>query len=105
MNLLNVPANERVCLCGKAGNDLSGEPFLSRDLVRMQNAGWIRSQAGENGRVTLFLITSGGKKLPEKMVASWEKAQEQAKSLLGEEDVASLGETVMTLKSKASAQR
>lgn len=77
---------------------------LSRDLTRMQAAGWIRSDSGEDGRVTILRITSGGKKLLEKAFPAWERAQQEAKTLLGEKDVANLGKTVMTLRSKASAR-
>lgn len=77
---------------------------LSRDLTRMQTAGWIRSEADEDGRVTVLRITSGGKKLLEKTFPAWEEAQKEAGTLLGEKDVVSLGRTVMTLRSKGSAR-
>lgn len=76
---------------------------LSRDLTRMQAAGWIRSDAGEDGRVTLLRITAGGKKLLEKAFPAWEVAQQEAGKLVGERDVASLGRTVAALRSKVSA--
>ncbi len=76
---------------------------LSRDLTRMQAAGWIRSEAGEDGRVTILRVTSSGKKLLEKAFPAWEEAQKEAGKLLGEKDIVNLGRTVMTLRSKASA--
>ncbi len=75
---------------------------LSRDLIRMQDVGWIRSQGGQDGREVLLRVTSAGKALLAKAFPAWNEAQEEAKTLLGEKDIMSLGRSVLSLRSKSA---
>lgn len=60
---------------------------LSRNVERMQARGWLEVVPDEDGRSQPFRLTTHGRKLLEKAVPAWEKAQEQATALLGQAGV------------------
>jgi DNA-binding MarR family transcriptional regulator len=76
---------------------------LSRDLTRMRSQGWIDEVRGEDGRAILLRVTAAGKKLLEKAFPAWQKAQDQAKSLLGEKEVNSFARAAKSVRAKRAS--
>ena len=64
----------------------------------MQAHGWLEVVPDEDARAQPFRLTPQGKRLIEKAVPAWEKAQRQATELLGEEGVALLDKTAKKLR-------
>ena len=58
---------------------------LSRDLELMKQNGWVESDPPTGGRNQTIQLTTQGRKLLDKIRPSWEKAQTEAKQLLGED--------------------
>jgi DNA-binding MarR family transcriptional regulator len=90
-NILILTAKLGVALptqvCDMLQLDLS---TLSRNVELMRSRGWLEVVAGEDGRTHPFRLTDKGRRLVEKAIPAWEKAQEQARTLLGEEFVSLL---------------
>jgi DNA-binding MarR family transcriptional regulator len=63
---------------------------LSRNLERMRAHGWLEVVSDEDARAQPFRLTSQGRRLIEKAIPAWEKAQRQAVELLGNEGIALL---------------
>ena len=63
---------------------------LSRNVERMRAHGWLEVVPEEDARAQPFRLTPQGKRLIEKAVPAWEKAQRQASELLGSEGIALL---------------
>jgi DNA-binding MarR family transcriptional regulator len=63
---------------------------LSRNLERMRAHGWLEVVPEEDARAQPFRLTSQGRRLIEKVIPAWEKAQRQAIELLGNEGIALL---------------
>src|SRR5262252_4799676 len=61
---------------------------LSRNVDRMEAKGWLEVVPGKDARTQPFRLTNQGKRLLERAVPAWEKAQAQAAELLGEDGVA-----------------
>lgn len=72
---------------------------LSRNIERMKARGWLEVIPDEDGRAQPFRLTNNGRKLLEKAAPAWNKAQKQAKSLLGDGVVDLLGQAVKRLNS------
>ncbi len=66
---------------------------LSRNVERMRAKGWLEVVPTEDAREQPFRLTAQGKRLLERAVPAWEKAQQQAGDLLGEDGVALLTRT------------
>ncbi len=75
---------------------------LSRDVERMRARGWLDIQSGEDRRTGLLRVARSGRVLLQKTFPAWHRAQRQAKALLGETDIASLGRAVKALRSTQS---
>lgn len=60
---------------------------LSRNVERMEARGWLEVVPDEDGRSQPFRLTTPGRKLLEKAVPAWSKAQQKVKAVLGEEFV------------------
>jgi DNA-binding MarR family transcriptional regulator len=92
-NILILTAKLGVALptqvCDVLQLDLS---TLSRNVELMRSKGWLEVVPGEDGRTHPFRLTDKGRRLLEKAIPAWEKAQEQARSLLGEEFVSLLNQ-------------
>jgi DNA-binding MarR family transcriptional regulator len=73
---------------------------LSRDLTRMRDQGWIDDIRGEDGRATLLRVNAAGKKLLEKAFPAWQKAQDEAKALLGEKEINSFARAAKAVRAK-----
>jgi DNA-binding MarR family transcriptional regulator len=63
---------------------------LSRNVERMRAHGWLEVVPEEDARSQPFRLTAQGKRLIEKAIPAWEKAQQQASELLGSEGIALL---------------
>jgi DNA-binding MarR family transcriptional regulator len=63
---------------------------LSRNVKPLQAHGWLEVVPGEDARAQPFRLTPRGRRLVEKAVPAWEKAQRRATELLGDEGIALL---------------
>ena len=89
MGLRSTQLNLLVAIGGHPGiraTDLSGaldleKSSLSRNLGRLEEAGWVRSEASSDGH-RLNLTRSGGQLL-RRAQPRWRAAQDRAKELLG----------------------
>ena len=70
---------------------------LNRNVDRMLAKGWLEAVPEEDARTQPFRLTDRGRRLLERAVPAWEKAQKQAAELLGESGVALLDETARRL--------
>src|SRR5919202_5976106 len=70
---------------------------LSRNVDRMMAKGWLEAVAEEDARTQPFRLTDQGRRLLERAIPAWEKAQEQAAELLGEPGVTVLDEAATRL--------
>src|SRR5215472_1276853 len=70
---------------------------LSRNVGRMRAKGWLEVVPGEDARAQPFRLTDQGRRLLEKAVPAWERAQQQAGELLGEDGLALLTKTASKL--------
>ena len=70
---------------------------LSRNVDRMMARGWLEAVPEEDARTQPFRLTDQGRRLLERAIPAWEKAQKQAADLLGESGVALLDEAAQRL--------
>jgi DNA-binding MarR family transcriptional regulator len=63
---------------------------LSRNVELMRKNGWLEEVPGEDARSHPFRLTVEGKRLIEKAIPAWEKAQAEARELLGDDFVSLL---------------
>ena len=75
---------------------------LSRNVDRMMARGWLEAVPEEDARTQPFRLTGRGRRLLERAIPAWEKAQEQAAELLGPDGVALLSKTARNLGMKGS---
>jgi DNA-binding MarR family transcriptional regulator len=81
---------------------------LSRNVERMRARDWLEVVPGDDARAQPFRLTPAGKKLLERTIPAWEKAQRKAIEFLGQEGVDLLGKAIKnarggTTKSQASS--
>ena len=70
---------------------------LSRNVERMRAKRWLEVVPDEDARAQPFRLTAHGKRLLERAAPAWERAQRQAKELLGNDGIALLDKTVKKL--------
>ena len=70
---------------------------LSRNVDRMVAKGWLEVVPEEDARTQPFRLTERGRRLLERAIPAWEKAQGQAAELLGEPGVTVLDEAATRL--------
>ena len=58
---------------------------LSRDVELMRRNGWVESDRPTGGRNQTVRLTTEGMKLLDSISPSWEKAQDEAKLLIGQD--------------------
>jgi DNA-binding MarR family transcriptional regulator len=63
---------------------------LSRNVELMRRNGWLEDAPGGDARSHPFRLTPAGKRLVEKAIPAWERAQAEARRVLGDECVALL---------------
>jgi DNA-binding MarR family transcriptional regulator len=78
-------------VCGILQLDTS---TLSRNVERMRARGWLEVVPGKDARAQPFRLTPAGKKLLERTIPAWEKAQQKACTFLGEAGVALLSKAM-----------
>src|SRR4051812_16728916 len=78
-------------VCGHLHLDIS---TLSRNVERMKARGWLEVVADEDGRSQPFRLTPQGRRLLEKAVPAWSKAQQQVKKVLGDGFVEQLNQAM-----------
>lgn len=71
---------------------------LSRTVERMVSNGWLEILSDEDGRSHPFRLTDQGKHLMEKAIPAWEKAQAEAKKLLGDDGLRLLDTAIKRIK-------
>lgn len=71
---------------------------LSRNVERMVSNGWIEILPDEDGRSHPFRLTTQGTRLMEKAIPAWDKAQTEAKKLLGDEGLQMLEAAIKRIK-------
>src|SRR5690349_19436823 len=76
---------------------------LSRNVKPLQAHGWLEVVPDEDARAQPFRLTARGKRLIERAIPAWEKAQQQATELLGSEGAALLDRAAKKLR-QAKAQ-
>lgn len=88
-------------VCARLHLDVS---TLSRNVERMKARGWLEVVPDADGRAQPFRLTRHGRKLLARAVPAWVKAQEKAKSLLGQEVVELLGNATERLDASGDRQ-
>jgi len=71
---------------------------LSRNVERMKARGWLEVVSDDDGRAQPFRLTAEGRRLLQKAVPAWTKAQEQARSLLGTSFVDGMAEALQNVR-------
>jgi DNA-binding MarR family transcriptional regulator len=71
---------------------------LSRNVERMRAHGWLEVVPEEDARAQPFRLTAQGRRLIEKAIPAWEKAQRQATELLGDEGIALMNKAAKKLR-------
>jgi DNA-binding MarR family transcriptional regulator len=71
---------------------------LSRTVERMVENGWLEILPDEDGRSHPFQLTEQGKRLMEKAIPAWEKAQAEAKKILGDDGLRLLDSAIKRVK-------
>lgn len=72
---------------------------LSRTVDRMVQNGWLEVLPDADGRSHPFKLTDQGRRLMEKTIPAWEKAQAEAKKLLGDDGLRLLDAAIRRIKS------
>lgn len=72
---------------------------LSRTVDRMAENGWIEILPDVDGRSHRFRLTNAGRRLLERAIPAWEKAQAEAKKLLGDDGLRLLDVAIKRVKS------
>ena len=71
---------------------------LSRTVDRMVDKGWLEILPDDDGRSHPFRLTDEGRRLMERSIPAWERAQAEANRLLGEDGLRLLDETIRRVK-------
>lgn len=105
LNILIVTAKLGLARPAQVCEILQLDPStLSRNVKPLQARGWLEVVPDEDARAQPFRLTPLGKRLIDKAVPAWEKAQCQASELLGDEAIALLDRATKKLwQAKAGA--
>lgn len=71
---------------------------LSRTVERMVTNGWLEIVPDEDGRSQPFRLTAAGRRLMERALPAWERAQAEAKKLLGDDGLQLLDDAIGRVK-------
>ena len=75
---------------------------LSRNVERMMVKDWLEVVEDDDGRAHPFRLTIKGRRLLERAMPAWEKAQEKVKKLIGVDTMASIDAAVLRIRSDKS---
>ena len=77
---------------------------LSRNVERMRSRAWLEVVADDDGRAQPFQLTAEGRRLLERAMPAWKRAQEKVKKLIGADAVASIDNAVRRIRSDQSSK-
>ena len=77
---------------------------LSRNVERMRARDWLEVVEDDDGRAQPFQLTAKGRRLLERAMPAWEKAQEEVKNLIGADAVSSIDDAVRRIRSGQSSR-
>jgi len=77
---------------------------LSRNVERMMAKDWLEVIEDDDGRAQPFRLTAKGRRLLERAMPAWEKAQEKVKKLIGADTMASIDAAVQRIQSDKSSK-
>ena len=77
---------------------------LSRNVERMRAKDWIEVVDDIDGRAQPFRLTAKGRRLLERAMPAWERAQEKVKKLLGADAVDSIDDAVRRVRFAESSR-
>jgi DNA-binding MarR family transcriptional regulator len=98
-NILAITAKLGVAHPGEVCDILELDPStLSRTVERMVSKDWLEILPHQDGRSHPFRLTDQGKQLMERAIPAWEKAQTEAKKLLGEDGLRLLDTAIKRIK-------
>ncbi len=75
---------------------------LSRNVERMRARAWLEVVEDDDGRAQPFRLMAEGRRLLERALPAWEKAQKKVKKLIGPEAVTSIKDAVQRIHSDQS---
>ncbi len=70
---------------------------LSRNVDRMRTRGWLKVSQGDSGRKQVLELGPAGRKLIEKSLPFWKKAQAQTEAMLGQQGARSIHRAANTV--------
>ncbi len=77
---------------------------LSRNVERMRAKAWLEVVEDDDGRAQPFRLSAKGRKLLERAMPAWSKAQEKVKQLIGADAVASIDDAVQRIRADQSSK-
>ncbi len=98
LNVLMVVAKLGPISPGAVARRLNMEKStVSRNVDRMRNHGWLKVSEGDSGRKQILELGPAGRKLIEKSLPLWKKAQAQTEALLGRQGARSIHRAANTV--------
>ncbi len=98
LNVLIVVAKHGPMSPGDVARRLNMEKStLSRNVERMRTHGWLKVSEGDSGRKQILELGAPGRKLIEKSLPFWEKAQAETEALLGRRGAQSIHRAANTV--------
>ncbi len=98
LNVLMVVARRGPISPGDVARRLNMEKStVSRNVDRMKARGWLKVSEGDSGRKQILEVGSAGRKLIEKSLPFWKKAQAQTEALLGRQGARSIHRAANTV--------
>jgi DNA-binding MarR family transcriptional regulator len=77
---------------------------LSRNVERMKAKGWLEVVADDDGRAQPFRLAAKGRRLLERAMLAWGKAQEKVRKLIGADTVTSIDTAVRRIRTDRSSR-
>ena len=91
LNVLMVVAKRGPISPGDVARRLNMEKStVSRNIDRMRTRGWLEVSQGDSGRKQVLELAAPGRKLIEKSLPFWKKAQAQTEAMLGKQGARSI---------------
>ena len=98
LNVLMVVAKRGPSSPGDVARRLNMEKStLSRNVDRMRTRGWLEVSEGDSGRKQILELGPAGRKLIEKSLPFWKKAQAQTEDVLGQRGARSIHRAANTV--------
>ena len=98
LNVLMVVAKRGPTSPGDVARQLNMEKStLSRNVDRLRVRGWLKVSEGDSGRKQVLELGSAGRKLIEKSLPFWKKAQAQTEAMLGQRGARSIHRAANTV--------